>query len=132
MCSCGNEDGCIGVGEGCRCVCHHHEIIEDRNWWKKEAGDILKRYEDGHRAFLDVRDERDKLLLQIGELERQNKDWARMYAESQAAWEKRLDVALQGKTEKRKCECIPGVHRPCHEHGFPPMRPIEGPGSVDE
>ncbi len=67
-CSCGNEDGCIGVGEGCRCVCHHHEIIEDRNWWKKEAGDILKRYEDGHHAFLTVRDERDRLNLQNGEL----------------------------------------------------------------
>lgn len=34
--------------------------------------------------------------------------------------------------EKRKCECIPGVHKPCPEHGFPAMRPVEGPGSVDE
>lgn len=33
---------------------------------------------------------------------------------------------------KRKCECIPGVHKPCPEHGFPAMRPLEGPGSVDE
>lgn len=23
MCSCGNEDGCIGFYEGCLCVCHH-------------------------------------------------------------------------------------------------------------
>lgn len=26
MCSCGNETGCIGLNEGCRCVCHIDEI----------------------------------------------------------------------------------------------------------
>lgn len=33
---------------------------------------------------------------------------------------------------KRTCECIPGVHKSCPEHGFPALRPLEGPGSVDE
>lgn len=33
---------------------------------------------------------------------------------------------------KRKCECIPGVHKPCPVHGFPALRPVEGPGSANE
>lgn len=37
-----------------------------------------------------------------------------------------------GGVEKPKCECIPGVHKNCPEHGYPPIRPLEGPGSVDE
>lgn len=27
MCSCGNEEGCIGFEVGCRCVCHHSEAL---------------------------------------------------------------------------------------------------------
>lgn len=32
------------------------------------------------------------LDAECAELERQNKDWARMYAEAQASWEKRLNI----------------------------------------
>lgn len=40
MCSCGNEDGCIGLDQGCRCICHYSEIREQRDRYKKALRDV--------------------------------------------------------------------------------------------
>jgi hypothetical protein len=44
------------------------KLRENYDYWRKEAGNLLTQYENGHRAFLTVRDERDSLRLQINEV----------------------------------------------------------------
>lgn len=50
----------------------------------------------------------------------------------QGTWEALQKAVEKYQGKKRKCECIPGVHKNCPQHGYPPLRPLEGPGSVDE
>ena len=63
---------CTGNPAGCECSTQEKQyaeytakLQEDRDHWHKEAHDLLKKYEDGHQAFLALRTERDALLLQV-------------------------------------------------------------------
>lgn len=83
-------------------ACQMSKVKADLKFQTEEAQrawDERKHYRD---ECMELRVKLQQAELQISELERQNKDWGRMYAESQASWERRLDSANRLNEESKK------------------------------
>lgn len=141
-CSCGNEDGCVGIDNGCLCFCHHNEFAVRWAKAEKEKRDALLQNREAMEALRYAGVAMAKAWAALGDnLESQahgGNGIDRLYAhtiqsELQVAQDRVQKALKDHQADKRKCVDVgkhtnPGMKDGkliCYDCG---LSPLSAPG----